>query len=54
MTSDGMARDYLQRARARRLAVEALFGEADARRAMTVADRLLALYGRLLDTNRQE
>jgi hypothetical protein len=26
MTSDGMARDYLQRARARRIAVDALFG----------------------------
>jgi HEPN domain-containing protein len=26
MTSDGLARDYLQRARARRTAVEALFG----------------------------
>lgn len=29
-----------------------LFGEADARRAMGVADRLLSLYGRLLEERR--
>jgi DNA-directed RNA polymerase specialized sigma24 family protein len=109
MTSDSLARDYLQRARTRRIAVEALlveppkrhdvqatvaefierfpaewrqalgdlrqaldrlasdraaafygaetegipaselFSEDDARRAMVTADRLLALYARLLD-----
>lgn len=41
VTSDRIARDYLEQAQARRIAV-------DARRAMTVADRLLDLYARLL------
>jgi hypothetical protein len=64
MTSDRIARDYLEQAQARRIAITAFYGneaedipaselfdEADAERAIAIADCLLDLYARLLGEN---